>query len=304
MYLIATKYFRWAGYNQFSGPLPQTFGDILGIKSIRFVASNLTGEFPETFSKLTNLNDLWISDNQFTGKIPSFKNWRNLTRLEIQASGLEGPIPSDISVLEKLDILIISDLDGIEGSFPPLNNLNLTTLILRNCNISGTLPAYLGNMTKLRTLDLSFNKLSGEIPDTFVGLGNVQFMYLTGNLLSGSIPSWMRTIKNNIDLSYNNFTLEDSLGCQLNSNINLFGSSSMRNVTSLPPCLKRHLPCQPDRYSFNINCGGREVNENNNTKYDDDQSEAGASRFYQSTSNWAFSSTGHFVDNLEKGYIE
>lgn len=32
-------------------------------------------------------------------------------------------------------------------------------------------------------------------------------------------------------------------------------------------------------------------------KYEDDQDPAGASKFYQSSSNWAFSSTGDFMDN-------
>ncbi|KAI3995941.1 hypothetical protein MKX01_004096 [Papaver californicum] len=299
---ISTLKNIWVNFNQFTGSLPSKLGDIAGINSIRIISNKFTGELPETFSKLTNLTDFWISDNQLTGKIPSFiKNWTNMTRLEIQASGLEGPIPSEISGLEKLNILKISDLNGKEGSFPPLNNLKvLQRLVLRSCNINGTLPDYLGRMAPLRHLDLSFNKLSGEIPSTFAGLFDVQFMYLTGNLLTGPIPSWMRNGKvNNIDLSYNNFTLENSDSCQLNTNINLFGSSSMRNnSTGIPPCMKSLLHCQPDRYFFNINCGGREVIGNDKIKYDADQGADGASKFYQNTPNyWAASSTGDFIVN-------
>ncbi|KAI3833661.1 hypothetical protein MKW92_000168 [Papaver armeniacum] len=297
---ISTLKDLWLNFNQLTGPLPSKLGDIAGIISIRIVANNFTGELPETFSKLANLTDFWISDNQFTGKIPSFiKNWTNLERIEIQASGLEGPIPSEISVLEKLKILFISDLNGKEGSFPPLNNLKgLQRLVLRSCNINGTLPDYIGSMETLMHLDLSFNNLSGEIPSTFARLFQVQFMYLTGNLLTGPIPRWMRDGRvNNIDLSYNNFTLKNSDSCQLNTNINVFGSSSMRNnSTGIPPCMKSLLHCKPDRYSFNINCGGREFIGNDKTKYDADQGADGASKFYQSTSNyWAVSSTGDFL---------
>ncbi|KAI3833933.1 hypothetical protein MKW92_007903 [Papaver armeniacum] len=299
---ISTLKRLWAGFNQFTGPFPSKLGDIAGINSIRIVANNFTGELPETFSKLTNLTDFWISDNQFTGKIPSFiKNWTNMTRLEIQASGLEGPIPSEISVLEKLETLKISDLNGKEGSFPTVKNMKrLDILVLRSCNINGTLPDYLGSMKSIKHLDLSFNNLSGEIPSTFTGLFNVQYMYLTGNLLTGPLPSWMLIERvNKIDLSYNNFTLENSDGCQLNTNINVFGSSSMRNdSTGLPPCMKSLVHCQPDRYSFNINCGGREIIGNDKTKYDADMGEYGASKFYQNTPNyWAVSSTGDFAVN-------
>ncbi|RZC76084.1 hypothetical protein C5167_001690 [Papaver somniferum] len=290
------------GFNQFTGPFPSKIGDIAGINIIRMVGNNFTGELPETFSKLINLTNFWISDNQFTGKIPSFiKKWTNLRRVEIQASGLEGPIPSEISVLEKLETLKISDLNGKEGSFPPLDKLKrLKTLVLRSCNINGTLPDYLGSMGSLRHLDLSFNQLSGEIPSTFAGLSNVQNMYLTANFLTGPLPNWMQYGRvNTIDLSYNNFTLGISDGCQMNTNINLFGSSSMRNhSTRIPSCMESLVHCQPDRYAFNINCGGREVNGNDNTKYDADLGAEGPSNFYQNIPNsWAVSSTGDFAVN-------
>ncbi|RZC54376.1 hypothetical protein C5167_013231, partial [Papaver somniferum] len=297
----------WLDYNQFSGPLPQTLGNIVGINRIWLTSNNFTGELPQTFSKLTNLTDVRISDNQLSGKIPSFiKNWTNLTKLEMQASGFEGPIPSGISVLEKLSTLKISDLKGTEGSFPPLNNLkSLKYLILRSCNINGTLPDYLGNMTSLKGLDLSFNNLSGKFPNTFARLAEVNdFMYLTGNFLNGPLPNWMRNGKvQNIDLSYNNFTLENSQGCQYRTTINLFGTSSMRNnSTGVPPCLKNSLFCQPSRRSFNINCGGGEYvyKDGNgiNTTYDADKDPGGASEFHQSN-NWAFSSTGDFMDNSD-----
>ncbi|KAI3956534.1 hypothetical protein MKW92_037530 [Papaver armeniacum] len=196
----------------------------------------------------------------------------------------------------------ISDLNGEESSFPHLNNMKvLKKLVLRSCNINGTLPDYLGSVMSLRHLDLSFNNLSGEIPSSYSGLFEVQFMYLTGNLLTGPLPSWMRERDgkaNNIDLSYNNFALENSDGCQLNTNINLFGSSSMRNNSAgRPPCMKNLVHCQPDRYSFNINCGGKEVIGSDNTKYDADQGADGPSKFYQSTNYWAVSSTGDSLIN-------
>ncbi|KAI3897516.1 hypothetical protein MKW92_029647, partial [Papaver armeniacum] len=292
-------------FNQFYGELPQKLGDIVGISRMILSSNNFTGELPHTFSKLTSLEDLRISDNQFTGKIPSFiKNWTNLTKLEIHASGLEGPIPPDISALENLITLRISDLNGKDGgSFPPLNNLkSLKTLTLRSCNINGTLPTYLASMESLKSLDLSFNKLSGEIPNTpFINPSNVRFMYLTGNLLTGPLPSWMLGKVNNIDLSYNNLTLEDSWGCQLNNTINLFGSSSRKNnLNGIPKCLKSLVCNQPDRHYFNINCGGKEFSTNGNDdgKYDEDTSVAGPSNFYhEGTNNWAMSTTGDFMDN-------
>ncbi|XP_026458309.1 probable leucine-rich repeat receptor-like serine/threonine-protein kinase At3g14840 isoform X1 [Papaver somniferum] len=290
--------------NQLSGHLPQKLGDIVGINRIVLSSNNFTGEVPPTFYKLTNLTDFRISDNQFTGKIPSFiKNWTNLERLEIQASGLEGPIPCDISALENLSILKISDLRGNKyGPFPPLHNLkSMYILTLRSCNINGTLPTYFSSMKRLKSLDLSFNKLSGEIPNNFINPSLVKFLYLTGNLLTGPLPSWMLGEVKSIDLSYNNLTLENSWGCQLNRTINLFGSSSIRNSSNgIPKCLKSLVCDQPDRHSFNINCGGESflVNGSDDGNYDWDQNAEGSSNFYhQRTNNWALSTTGDFMDN-------
>jgi len=46
---------------------------------------------------------------------------------------------------------------------------------------------------------------------------------------------------------------------------------------------------------LHINCGGKEANVNGN-KYEADREQRGASMFY-SGQNWAFSSTGNFMDN-------
>ncbi|KMZ73887.1 hypothetical protein ZOSMA_13G00910 [Zostera marina] len=38
-------------------------------------------------------------------------------------------------------------------------------IILKNCELSGTLPAFIGSMTGLRRIDLSFNNFIGPIPN-------------------------------------------------------------------------------------------------------------------------------------------
>ncbi|KAA8526741.1 hypothetical protein F0562_009030 [Nyssa sinensis] len=254
-----------------------------------------TGELPKTFSNLITLKDFRISDNNFTGKIPNFiQNWTNLEYLLIQASGLEGPIPSGIILSERMHDLRISDLNGPEALFPLLRNMkNLSRLVLRSCHITGRLPEYLGNLTDLTILDLSFNKLTGRIPDSFLQ-SNIKYMFLTGNLLNGTVPDFQKQ-DSHVDLSYNNFTYKSSgdLICQ-SGYLNLFGSFSNGNI-GIDPCLKI-TQCPKTWYSFNINCGGKEV-VYGNTTYEADDYPNGASWFYKSETNWAWSSTGIFVDD-------
>ncbi|KAJ4726506.1 putative Kinase [Melia azedarach] len=284
-------------HNQLSGALPEQLGDLLNIERLLLSSNNLTGQIPATFAKLTNLKDFRISDNHFTGRIPDFiQNWANLQKLVIQASGLVGPIPSAIASLVNLTDLRISDLNGPAATFPPIGNMtNMKTFILRSCNITGPMPEYLGQMTNLKVLDLSFNKLSGVIPSSFNGQ-KVNYIYLTGNMLTGTIPSWILEKGRNIDLSYNNFTAGSSdSNCQ-SGTVNLFASSSKgTNSTGIVSCL-RNFRCPKTYYSVRINCGGRQVTVNGSTTFEADTDPSGPSRF-ASRSNWAFSNTGHFLDD-------
>ncbi|KAJ6333350.1 hypothetical protein OIU77_009256 [Salix suchowensis] len=69
------------------------------------------------------------------------------------ASGLEGPIPSSISALETLTDLRITDISITNQSFPDLSNITgLSRLLLRDCNLSGEIPSYIWEMSKLRVL--------------------------------------------------------------------------------------------------------------------------------------------------------
>ncbi|KAG5551508.1 hypothetical protein RHGRI_009804 [Rhododendron griersonianum] len=284
--------------NQLSGPIPPELGSLPLLEKLQLPSNNFTGELPETLAKLTTLKHFRIGGNNFTGRIPDFiQNWVNLTKLIIEGSGLDGPIPPGIGLLTKLSHLRISDLNGSQAPFPPLNNLtSLRTLILRSCNIIGPLPQFLGTMTKLEILDLSFNRLSGEIPSSFISLSSIQNMYLTGNLLSGLVPRWMLENATNIDLSYNNFSL-GSQKCQ-QRDTNLFGSSSKGNLFGNVSCLSlRSFRCERNWSSFYINCGGKEVPLGGNMTYEYDGDPAGPSKFYESKTNWVFSSTGHFLDD-------
>ncbi|XP_027170007.1 probable LRR receptor-like serine/threonine-protein kinase At1g07650 isoform X2 [Coffea eugenioides] len=121
-------------------------------------------------------------------------------------------------------------------------------------------------------------------------------MYLTGNNIMGSIPDGMLNSRVYRDVSYNNFTPSNSgsSSCQA-TNLNLFASSWKNNKSITFPCLQS-FQCQQNWSSLHINCGGREV-KIGDTSYEDDSQPGGPSKFYQSGTNWGFSSTGHFMDN-------
>ncbi|ONI12340.1 hypothetical protein PRUPE_4G158000 [Prunus persica] len=288
--------------NQFDGPLPQSLGKLTDLERLLLSANNFTGTIPESLGNLKKLDDFRIDGSRLSGKIPSFiGNWTNLERLDMQGTSMEGPIPSTISLLKNLTQLRISDLNGSSMPFPNLTDTkNLETVTLRNCSISGLIPDYIGDLTKLTTLDLSFNKLTGEIPENIQGVDSLDYMFLTNNLLTGQVPSWIINNKNNLDLSYNNFTGSPSVSCpQLTVNLVSSYSSPQQSW-----CLEKDLPCpsKPRYHSLFINCGGGRMEFEGN-EYEEDLTTVGISHFVSSSDKWGYSSTGVYMGKSRADYI-
>ncbi|KAL4586016.1 hypothetical protein LXL04_010646 [Taraxacum kok-saghyz] len=241
--------------NMFSGPVPAEIGKLTNLSVLVLSSNNLTGNLPQELNFLTNLVELQLSSNNFRGKIPDLGKCTKLEKLMIQASGLEGPIPESFSFLINLKELRISDLTRVGSVFP---------------NLSG--------MTKMKKLDLSFNKLN-EIPADLSTLSKLQHLYLTGNSLDNNFPKWITDKVGNIvaDLSYNNFSK--------NTVPQVCGQSlDIGNCLNIRPCLQSH-------YFVHINCGGPQVTIGNKT-YEGDEDQGGPAKFNPSSDYWGYSSTG------------
>ncbi|XP_010499483.1 PREDICTED: probable LRR receptor-like serine/threonine-protein kinase At1g29720 isoform X2 [Camelina sativa] len=283
--------------NQFSGTIPKELGNLVNLQGLGLSSNQLVGGLPKTLARLKKLTNLILSDNLLNGSIPEFiGKLSQLQRLELYASGLRGPIPDSIFYLENLIDLRISDTAAGLGHVPQIASKSLTHLILRNLNLSGPIPTSLWDLPSLMTLDLSFNRLTGEIPAYATA---PRYTYLAGNMLSGKVETGaFLTASTNIDLSYNNFTWSPM--CKERKNINTYESSHSRNrLTRLLPCsaIKQ---CHNYSRSLHINCGGPNVTiENSRGKFlyqGDNYGPIGSAMNYHST-NWGFSNTGDFMDD-------
>ncbi|KAJ0986349.1 hypothetical protein J5N97_004705, partial [Dioscorea zingiberensis] len=245
--------------NLIEGPLPQSLGKLVNLDRLHLSANNISGQLPESLGNLNNLTEFRIDGNPVTGKIPSFMgNWKKISRIDMQGTSMEGPFPSNFSALTTLSELRVTDLKGF-GKFPPLQNMGgMIRLILRNLSISGELPDYIGDMGNLKTLDLSFNNLTGPIPSNYEKLGNsINYLYFTNNNLYGAVPDWILGSKQRFDLSYNSFNSSAPAYCYTGV-VNLVSSYSSTDSNSISSCLRRNLPCSGKAKNYNlfINCGG------------------------------------------------
>ncbi|XP_022981266.1 probable LRR receptor-like serine/threonine-protein kinase At1g53440 isoform X1 [Cucurbita maxima] len=291
--------------NLLGGNLPESLGRLSRLQRLLLSANNFTGPIPNSYGSLRNLTDFRIDGNNVSGKLPEFiGNWTKLERLDIQGTSMENPIPRGISELKNLTELRITDLKGPATSFPNLTQLtSLEELVLRNCLIEDRIPEYIGTFIRLKTLDLSFNELSGPIPDTFQNLAGVtRFLFLTNNSLSGQVPGWILSSERSIDLSYNNFTGSPVSSCQ-QSDVNLVSSYSSAMNETVSWCLRKDLPCPIGTrfHSLFINCGGQRMELDGNA-YEEDVTLGGKSNFLSFSDRWAYSSTGVFLGNESADY--
>ncbi len=122
----------------------------------------------------------------------------------------------------------------LSGSIPAeIGNLsNLKYLVLYDNNLTGTIPVEVGNLSNLILLGLSKNQLSGNIPAEIGNLSNLTGLYLAKNQLSGNIPSVIGNLIGLTGLELNNNQLTGSLPISIRNLTNLISSDLSDNHLS------------------------------------------------------------------------
>ncbi len=206
--------------NNLSGPLPSSIGDLRALVFLNFYNNKLTS-MPSTLNQLTELDQLWLSNNNLTGDIPNLSNltklsqfdasenvslnaapvpaWLNapnITNFGLRSTNRVGSFPNFDNAANLFYIDLTGNaLTGPLPAFAPGTLANLKYLFLQSNQIS-SIPAEIGNLTKLESLRLDNNLLSGPIPARIGDLINLNELILSTNQLSGTIPSTIGNLTN------------------------------------------------------------------------------------------------------------
>ncbi|CAL5052252.1 unnamed protein product [Urochloa decumbens] len=177
------------GNNKFEGPLPPLLSGSLVILSL--YDNKLSGELDPSFWNLSRLGVLNLSGNRITGKIhPKICNLTSIEILDLSDNNFSGPIPKCTSA--------------------SLNSFNLS-----GNSLSGDISHGLFSTPNLVTLDMRYNKLTGNL-SWLEDLGNISALSLGWNEFEGQVtPNLCKLCPRIIDLSHNKLS------------------------GSLPPCLGR-----------------------------------------------------------------
>eukprot|EP00261_Vitis_vinifera_P035165 XP_019076408.1 PREDICTED: probable leucine-rich repeat receptor-like protein kinase At1g35710 isoform X2 [Vitis vinifera] len=83
------------GNNNLSGEIPSELGNLLALQYLLDLSSNsLSGTIPSDLGKLASLENLNVSHNHLTGRIPSLSGMISLNSSDFSYNELTGPIPT------------------------------------------------------------------------------------------------------------------------------------------------------------------------------------------------------------------
>ncbi|PRQ57952.1 putative non-specific serine/threonine protein kinase [Rosa chinensis] len=194
---MSQSYYDWwftvdLSDNQLRGRLPSTVNFSVGAY-VNLYNNVLEGSLP----LWQNVTELSLADNRFSGPIPLSigEEMPNMVTLDLSRNDLIGSKPASITKLKKLVSLDLSR-NHLSGTIPRL--IMTSTIDFSNNNLSGQILRFMcsqlssvswlrlsNNCTRLFTLDLGGNKLSGSIPE-WIGK-NLYVLILGANRFTGSM---------------------------------------------------------------------------------------------------------------------
>lgn len=220
--------------------IPSSIGRLASLRYLNLSNSGFLGQIPIEILRLTRLIVLDLSENHLIIEKPNLSMLvRNLTELEVlyldrvnisrrrsdwcqvissslpklrvlslSYTDLWGPIDDSLAKLSSLSVIRL-DSNNISSPVPSFfaNFSNLISLSLRGCELYGTFPQEIFQISTLQHVDLSYNPLlQGSLPE-FPNNGSLETLNLSFTNFSGLLPDSIGNLKmlSTIDLSSCNF---------------------------------------------------------------------------------------------------
>ncbi|XP_021740016.1 leucine-rich repeat receptor-like serine/threonine-protein kinase BAM1 [Chenopodium quinoa] len=194
--------------NNFTGSIPEKLGTNGKLQLLDLSSNKLTGSLPPNLCRGEQLQTLITLGNFLLGPIPeSLGSCSSLTRVRMGENFLNGSIPKGLFGLPKLTQVELQD-NLLTGGFPETGSsvaASLGQISISNNQLTGKLPASIGNFSGVQKLLLDGNKFSGSIPPEIGNLQQLSKIDFSSNRFSGEIPAEISKCKllTFVDLSRN-----------------------------------------------------------------------------------------------------
>ena len=210
--------------NNLTGAIPPELGNLSNLEQLWVSGNGLTGAIPPEFSNLAKLQSLWLHQNQLTGELPEGLAALPLNDIDFSDNqGLCAP-PGMAALLGQLSYGPIcayaTDKAALAALYhatdgPNWNNATnwltdaplsewhgvavnrngrVVGLHLAGNNLTGGIPAELGNLSNIEDLYLDGNNLTGTIPAEVGNLSKLRILGLDGNNLTGELPEGLAAL--------------------------------------------------------------------------------------------------------------
>jgi hypothetical protein len=210
--------------NNLSGQLPDSLGDLDGLRTLSLGSNHLQGTIPPDLWGLTNLSELFLGDNQLSGRVPAsilgMPEGAPRTQVDLSDNRLDGFEPGNTpqspgtgirlnlggNLIETLPPLAWREAGAIEILELTDNNLQGTLAFdqtpwpgLAQLDLSGNAITELiglsdSSLPELHTLNVRDNRLE-VLPESLTTLAMLIDLDASGNRLSGNLPEWFSQLQ-------------------------------------------------------------------------------------------------------------
>ncbi|CAH1438698.1 unnamed protein product [Lactuca virosa] len=190
--------FLYLGYNKISGVIPTNLSHCSNLKDLRLNNNKLVGSIPKGIGLLSKLTFMVVQYNNLTGGIPPFLgnitsikvfsandnpfggsipntlgHWKSLIEIDCGGCNLSGIIPQSIYNLSLLTYFSLPE-NQLIGTLPLVTMLPyLVYLQLWGNQLTGPLPRWISNCSKLQHLEVTANYFSGKLTIDFAKLKDI-----------------------------------------------------------------------------------------------------------------------------------
>lgn len=238
--------------NRLHGSIPEEYKNMsYSLFYLDFGENNLIGTVPPDFlSTSTGLQEVRLNQNSLEGPLFSCSGQcEALKVIDLSDNFFTGSIPSDIAIANNLQYLIIGN-NFITGTLPSqLTQLKLLYTLDAGSNFIDDTMDHVMQVLPLRLLDVNLNDnfIHGEFSKYIFEQEQLELVLLSRNLLEGSLPGGMG---------------EEEPGWLRLSNLKALHVSDNLMTGTLPPSMFTELRSSLSRYELYVNVYHRLVSHN------------------------------------------
>ncbi|KAL2463386.1 Leucine-rich repeat protein kinase family protein [Forsythia ovata] len=150
------------------------------VTSIDLSSQSLSGTLPPELNQLSQLKTLFVQKNSLSGTLPSFSNMSSLEQILLDINDFTTIPQSFLLGLSNLQTFSISENINLSPWQIPLyltESTNLVNFYASNASITGVIPDIFDSFLNLQNLRLSYNNLTGSLPAS-LGNSDIQNLWL------------------------------------------------------------------------------------------------------------------------------